>query len=393
MIAYQSAGQRYSDELQYIALAESIANGSGYELNGEPSAYRPPAWPTVLAIGLLIGIPVAYLPLVSGFLLIVAALATGRITVLLTGTNAGWLTCFIVLLYPINIYTASTVYPQTFATATISLIWLLALKSQRPSTFPLVIAMLLGLLSAALALAVPTLALASGLIIAWTLIQNGVAGIWRSAFTMGSALIPLLFWCVRNWLILGQPVLLSTSSGVNLLLGNNKNTTASNGLGADISEYRRAADELGLDELGRNEYFRASALTWISENPGAALSLFLRKLLNYFSAYNAPASEGRGSGLAAIVSWTSLAVLLGFLAIRIYLHFRGFSVLSSSEKIFLTIFVVHAPVMAAFFTRTRFRQPLDIVLLVEAGISLSLLVAYFLATTRRRKSASACDPR
>jgi hypothetical protein len=42
---------------------------------------------------------------------------------------------------------------------------------------------------------------------------------------------------------------------------------------------------------------------------------------------------------------------------------------------------VNSLVMAVFFTRTRFRQPLDTLLLIEAGVACALVVAVFV---RRR---------
>ena len=56
-----------------------------------------------------------------------------------------------------------------------------------------------------------------------------------------------------------------------------------------------------------------------------------------------------------------------------------------SERFFLGLFVANAFVMAIYFTRTRFRQPLDSILLIEAGIGIAVAVALFIS--HRRKAA------
>ena len=66
--------------------------------------------------------------------------------------------------------------------------------------------------------------------------------------------LPILAWTVRNIVSLGSAVIISTSSGVNLLLGNNSNATPSSGVRADISTYTEHAGALGMNEIARNEF-------------------------------------------------------------------------------------------------------------------------------------------
>ena len=39
----------FSDEIDYVALGRSLAAGEGYQVDGHPTAYRPPGYPVLLA--------------------------------------------------------------------------------------------------------------------------------------------------------------------------------------------------------------------------------------------------------------------------------------------------------------------------------------------------------
>jgi 4-amino-4-deoxy-L-arabinose transferase-like glycosyltransferase len=40
----------FSDQIDYAALGQSLAHGTGYTLDGHPTAFRPPGYPLLLAI-------------------------------------------------------------------------------------------------------------------------------------------------------------------------------------------------------------------------------------------------------------------------------------------------------------------------------------------------------
>ncbi|HEX7572883.1 MAG TPA: hypothetical protein VF514_07295, partial [Bacteroidota bacterium] len=39
----------WSDDIDYVALGKSLAHGDGYQIDGHPTAYRPPGYPLFLA--------------------------------------------------------------------------------------------------------------------------------------------------------------------------------------------------------------------------------------------------------------------------------------------------------------------------------------------------------
>lgn len=55
-----------------------------------------------------------------------------------------------------------------------------------------------------------------------------------------------------------------------------------------------------------------------------------------------------------------------------------------TERLFIWIFVINVPVMAIWFTRIRFRQPLDATMLVVAAMPLAVAAASW--ASRRAKA-------
>lgn len=364
---------QYADEGQYLEIARNLTSGAGYALEGEPTAFRPPTWPLILSAGTAFGLPVSALRVISALLLVAGAAVAALLGRRLAGSAFGLLAGLAVLLYPLNVYTAATLYPQALATVLILALWWIASthedREQRP--IPFRTGLLTGLLIAALALAVPTLIVTGALILVWILYRQRGNRLRFATSSVVGFLLPVGVWTVRNFAVFGSAIPFSTSSGINLLLGNSANATPVSGINADISGYTDEAARRGLDEFDRDTFFRHSAVEWIHGNPGEAIALYAGKTLNYFSGYNQPATSGSGGFAEALVAWSSLIVIAALVVVRIALSARVRML--ATEKFFLVLFVVNAPVMAVFFTRTRFRQPLDVILLVEAAVAVAIL--------------------
>src|SRR6478752_1443816 len=103
---------RHADERQYVEIATSLKNGHGFDLNGSPTAYRPPVWPMMVAVFLFLGLPESALAVIPAAAMIAAAVVAAVIGVRLGGSSWGVLAGVAVLAYPLNIYTAVTLYPQ-----------------------------------------------------------------------------------------------------------------------------------------------------------------------------------------------------------------------------------------------------------------------------------------
>ncbi|AUN38742.1 hypothetical protein HWD35_21785 [Tsukamurella tyrosinosolvens] len=371
---------RYSDEKEYVDIARGIVDGEGYRLYGADSAYRPPAWPLLLAAFLALGLPEALLPAVSAALLVVAAVGAGVVGARLTGSALGAIAAPFVLLYPVNAYTATTLYPQALATAALML---LVVYASRAGGGPLSTrsALTIGLLLAVSVLSVPTMGFSAAVIGLWILVQQRGNRLRYAATAAVTALVPVLAWTVYNAHRLGSPVVISTSGGRNLLIGNNASATGSSGVAVDLSAYESAAR--GMNEVDQNRYLQQSAIDWITDNPSRAAALYVEKTLNYFAPYNPPATAEQAESPARVALLVlAFAVMVVGVAVRLGLH-RKLSI-RPVEWLIMGLFVANAPVMAVFFTRTRFRQPLDALLLIETAVAAAVIVGLILAHRRER---------
>ncbi|MGW5301118.1 hypothetical protein ACWEQV_23020 [Rhodococcus aetherivorans] len=388
-LAAASSTPVYSDEREYLEIATNLANGAGYSLDGSATAYRPPTWPLILAAATAVHMRAQYIGMIPAFCLVAAAVIAALLGARIVGHGLGMLAGAAVLLYPLNVYTAATLYPQALATAILLALWLVASRSAdgTPAAMSRRTCVVSGLLAAALALAVPTMIFSAVVVVLWTWWhQPGLRDRIRSAVLIGlCAVLPILAWSVRNETVIGSPVAFSTSSGLNLLWGNNENATATSGVAADIGSYIQGAE--GLGEVEADDYFRRSAVEWITTHPGDATVLYGQKVLNYFSPYNQPATEGQGGTLEMAVAWASFAVAVALVCVRVLLRRRA--PILPSERLFLVLFVANAPLMAVFFTRTRFRQPLDNILIVEAAVAVAVLILAFTRGRGRGERASA----
>jgi len=375
---------RYSDERQYVEIATSIRDGHGFSLSGQPTAYRPPAWPLLLAVFLALGLPVSCLSVVSASAMIAAGVVAAVVGVKICGNRWGALAGVAVLAYPLNIYSALTLYPQAFATLLVLTLWLLALGVTQDVEAGAVRRCLLyvsiGLVAALLALSVPTLAFTGLAVVVWIIFAVRGDRTRAALCTITALVVPIAVWTVRNILVLGAPVVLSTSTGVNLLIGNNPTATGSSGVAVDISGPQSRAS--AMSEVHSDAYLRQTAIDWIVHHPVDSATLFFAKVANYFSAYNAPVTVSEGGTVQRLVAYLSWAVLVILVLVRLALRKR--LPLRRTEKVFIGLFVANALVMAVFFTRTRFRQPLDSILLVEAAIAIVLVVSVITTTRRLR---------
>ena len=329
----------------------------------------------MLAAAIYVGVPTHLLSLVSAACMIVAALIAARLATRLTCSQWGTLAGVAVLAYPLNFYTGATVYPQAFATLVVVALWYTMYevidRPSRSATRTLLLFAQLGILASMLALSVPVLAATGGIVLVLAIIFASHRRLTCALVSMAFFLTPITAWMLRNYVSLGHIVPISTSTGVNLLIGNNENATGSSGLAADIGEARESATAIPT-EPGRDAYFRDLAIDWISSHPVDALTLFIAKTLNYFAPYNEPVTASAGSETQRLVAYVSFASLVGLVAVRFYLRSR--QPFAKSEIILVAIYIINAPIMAVFFTRVRFRQPLDTILILEASVAIVVLI-------------------
>ena len=299
---------RYPDEQDYHALAESLIAGKGYSTpEGIPTAYRPPGWPVVLSgIYRLSATPLIakiFNALVYGLSAYLLSVLVGRIV--REGRIVAPLLCAI---YPLALYTSTTLYPQTLATGLLLAV-LVLVGHTKADTRSLIMA---GLLFGFSVLTVPAFLLVSPLMIPFFVRPT----IQRLCLFACIAALVVLPWTLRNTATLGGFTPVSTNSGINLLLGNSENTRPNSGVNIDYSHYLDATK--GMTEKEQDTAFRNFAITWITHHPGEAMTLYVQKVMNYFNYRNQLHVSAEGSSTRALIVALSYYPLLLLALIRLF---------------------------------------------------------------------------
>lgn len=191
---------------------------------------------------------------------------------------------------------------------------------------------------------------------------------------------------VRNAVVAGEAVLISSHGGLNLYIGNNPEADgtyrAVPGITPNIAGQARDATRVAEQEEGRSltagevsGHFERKAWAWIRAEPGAAFRLFLRKLayvfndtdlaLNYSYRYY---SQDEPTLLRFLVVGPWLLVPLGLTGL-----FLGPQRGAPGFLAWTSFVPAYALSVAAFFVSGRYRLPLLVPLCVGSAFAVELL--------------------
>jgi hypothetical protein len=354
---------RFADEADYLRLSANLKRTGVYSLDAvHPSAYRPPGYPYLLAGLRELGASVQVLRGVNVVFLAIAVWAAWWLARRIGGPAAATLAAPAVALYPIGFYTMGAYYPQTMGMALL-LVGLVALASIPGQTHPYWRVAGAGLAFGLLIVTIPTFLLALVLGVAWLgwKTRRVVAPVLVLAI---AAVLPLA-WTIRNAHEMHSFIPVSTNNGINLVLGNSEHAGPRTGVDANISRYLRVVQQRHLDEVQSDKYLRDSAVDWIKAHPARASVLFGEKTADYFAPYDRLGTDSQNSGAQQALAVVSYLPLLALLVLRLVRWRRDRP--DDLEKLLLIIYLVSAPAQAVFFTRVRFRSPLDPLLIVIAA--------------------------
>ncbi|RPH66737.1 MAG: hypothetical protein EHM78_22945 [Myxococcaceae bacterium] len=343
-----------------------------------PTAYRAPGYVWFQVPFRWVGGEHVLLRAANAVLLALTLWLLYGLVVRRAGRLAGAASVVLVLLYPVLLYAAGTLYPQT-----LSAFLLLGAVRQLDAlerTASLRRFALLGVTLGALVLTVPVHLLLLPLVATWML--GARRGTWRQVgLTVLTAASLVGVWVLRNSLVLGAVVGIATSSGFNLLAGNGPYVRHDQATG-DLRWPRGVREQVaGQGEVERDRILTRAALHWIGENPGAAAALYGRKLLYWFAPWNnlvsdrlVPGGSGAGPGwLRDAAMLLGYGLLASILAVRLALARRD--PLSSLEVLLLALYLGGGMAYAVYFTRIRFRLPFDWLLIVVDALFLARALA------------------
>ncbi len=396
-----------TDLTLYPLFAEGIAEGRGYlSLGQHPTAYYPPGYPFFLGVIQWsldrVGLG-EHLVLVAGLVqALLGGLAVGAVVVAgerLGGRRVALIAGTITALWPNLIVHSSLMLSETLFIAvfcvTLAALFKVADAPRWWSAALAVAAIGLGLCTLirpqSTLLALPAIA------VAWAL---GAMG-WRRcaaslAVLIAGVVLVVAPWTIRNAIVLGGFVPVSTNTGDNLCIGFNPDTTG----GFMAAPYCETGEFYvqGIDqELRRDAEARALALRWAGGHLTELPALSLRKLqityTNDRDGLRALESFGEdefltdttrqlGGALADLYFFTVLAAgSVGFVLVASEGWRRRREDPAPGMLALLTIGAVAVPVVS--FADTRFKVPVAPLLALLAASALSLAWS---ALQRRRGS-------
>jgi hypothetical protein len=295
MLVAPRLGQPAEDPDNYVPLAAALAAGEGFQLQGRPTAYRPPLYPLVLA------------PLVAAFgtgpafntaaltLQILLGAATAALTHQAARTiglapPAAALAGLIVALDPVLAVQARSIMTETLTAALLA-------AALATATRPGLCGLILGLAALARPSTLAGAALAA--LAAATLPPGPLPRRILRAVKLSLALaLPLSVWALRNALILGEPILTTTHGGYTLYLANNPEYYADVLHGPpgavwsgpnQLRFFRRVNTEAAqLPEPVADRLLRDRALRFIAEHPIDFVHAALARLCRFWALAPAP---------------------------------------------------------------------------------------------------------
>ena len=210
--------------------------------------------------------------------------------------------------------------------------------------------------------------------------RRGAARVVAAAALLGGLCLAVAPVTLRNLVVAGDPVLISSHGGLNFYIGNNPSadgtyhdvpgiTPSIAGQAADMRRVAERAAGRTLSDGEVSSYFYGQAREWLLARPGQAASLFARKLYYTFHAAFLPLTHSY-----PYYAWDERGVLTGLLVGPWLLVPLGlFGLVAGSRRGWLpcdllAVFVgVYALSVAAFFVSARYRMPLLVPLCVASG--------------------------
>jgi hypothetical protein len=110
----------------------------------------------------------------------------------------------------------------------------------------------------------------------------------------------------------------------------------------------------------------------VAEHPASAANLYVAKWLHYFSYRDQLATKSEASRRRELLMLVSYGLLFVLTLLRIGFWRR--LPIRRDELLLIALFFLSSFFQALFFTRIRFRIPLDYLLIAVAAISLSFVL-------------------
>ena len=380
------AGSRTSnDGTFYHEVAGSIADGRGYEYLGVPTAYHPPAWPVLLAVGSRVGLRSVYAhQVIASMVGVTTVVLVAIVARRLAGPRAGLIAAALAGVFPGLWMYEHALAAETLAIPMTAVILLLAYRLMERVDLRRGFALGVGIGVLALVRSeqlVLVVVLAIPIVVIARHVDLRRALMCLVAVAVG-ALLVISPWFLYNVGRFDHPVLLSTQLGALLIESNCDRTYAGSELGyfdircnfqdsLSAKRVRPSGDPTSLDLA-----FRADAMHYVRRHLGRLPVVVLAREARVLGLFH-PSQQVRLDGTRSD-AWVVWAAFVGF---WILVPAAAFGTVTLRRRRVRTlplwaIIGIVFGLVAVTFGFTRFRAPADVAILILAGVGLDALLSH-----------------
>jgi hypothetical protein len=345
----------------FFELAQSIAQGQGFNVGGPPTAFRVPLYPILLA-GLTLGhqafwpIVIAQSAIGAGIVICAAQLAC-RLFQGWAAERASILAAAITAIYPYYIIHDTALQETSFFTLLTIVAVLLLVQTVRDGKISA--GALAGLVLGLDVLTRPTIAPFAAVAIVWLLWRRRVRAGLACALLLAATVLP---WVWRNAVVIGDPTL-STETGIEFWAGNSGflfthfPQESSDVSKSEATDSLTAQDHAELDPIQYNEaasdhwYFH-KGLAYIRAHPRQTIIDGFHKIAVGFGWLPAP-RRGLAMDLVQAFSYGPVMLLGLWGMARHRAHWR-------EDSMIYLLFATFMLVTAIFWAQTSHRAYLDV---------------------------------
>jgi 4-amino-4-deoxy-L-arabinose transferase-like glycosyltransferase len=359
LVIYNGSTLHFPDEQTYVAIANNLAAHGRFSINGvRPTAHEAPGWPLFLGLLRVFGGNIVVFRLANVAFAAASVAAGWWLAGRVGGDAAATLAAPALAIYPLSVYTTSTLYPQTMGTA-LMLGGLVCTVKIRETRHRVRWALLGGAIFGLLILTVTDLVVAIFVAAIWLAFGRPHFRL-AMAVLLASAVAVVSVWIVRDELTMHAFIPVADNNGYNLLLANSAHASIRAGVDTNIAQYLQGTGHEG--EVALDNSLRRDAVDWIKANPGRAATLYVERVADYFAPYDDLATKAQESSARnALATITYIPLLILFIW-RLGLWGRRRP--KGLEKVMIWLYLSDALVDAIFVTRVRYRVPLDAVLII-----------------------------
>lgn len=265
------------DEIEYVAIAQSLYHGNGFSVDGTPTAYRAPAYPTfVAAVFTAFGESVVPVRIIQAFADTLSCLFIFLIAKRFFSGTTPYIAASLYAIFPGNALYVSLLFSESiFTTLLLAIIFFYTKESLRNSfSWKIMIGTLLAILTL-LRQNAPILLFA---FIVWEVIRfYSWKTMWRrNILIVLSSFLFLFPWIIRNKIQFDH-FSLTSNGGINFWIGHNQSANGSYKYLTHNNPLERVSGEFERSALGYKE-----GMDFLLHHPTEEVKLLFLKFAHFF---------------------------------------------------------------------------------------------------------------